>query len=439
MSTLVFVDPEISTQADRAQSSRVPVSLPEDPYEAIRQAYLVGTDTESEPFEGDAETLESPHTIAPPICRDEESEGSGTSGVRSTSSDSTGPFFLDHPLTHTTPVWVSILRRTARMAVRVLPAISHGLSAGIAEVEAMSDLAFRRRFRSSYDSSPSPNLPVRKRYRGTSKIILDTNSEEDEKVEESSDSDSVSEDEEDEHLIAEDEDPATGDEGPGMRVESCGLDDKGHRVESDGRGVEGPRVSVREDHVYSTFEVGQGSGFAPEPDRSKRVSASRQPTLTTWTDLKDNMVYIDVPTYSPPAQTPPSPEWSPTSHVATSIPTIPVDEDQFIEVGSQLELYRSILQDHTHRLDAMPPTLFAEIDKDERTIVTFGALWRPALALEVWAGRVDNRMTDMSRAGYDNHRLVHNMLLEQTILQRDLQEMRGHVTALEQERDRKER
>ncbi|GKG18214.1 hypothetical protein Tco_0372512, partial [Tanacetum coccineum] len=45
----------------------------------------------------------------------------------------------------------------------------------------------------------------------------------------------------------------------------------------------------------------------------ERVSASRQPTLTTWTDPEDGMVYIDVPAYLPPAlavQTPPSPEWS---------------------------------------------------------------------------------------------------------------------------------
>ncbi|GJX59266.1 hypothetical protein Tco_0290656 [Tanacetum coccineum] len=56
MSTLVFVGPEISTHADGAQSSRVPVPLPEDPYEAIRHAYLVGTDTESEPFEDPVET-----------------------------------------------------------------------------------------------------------------------------------------------------------------------------------------------------------------------------------------------------------------------------------------------------------------------------------------------------------------------------------------------
>ncbi|GJS05056.1 hypothetical protein Tco_0321564 [Tanacetum coccineum] len=51
MSTPVFVDPESSTQADEAQSSRVQVPLSEDPYEAIRHAYLVGTDTESEPIE----------------------------------------------------------------------------------------------------------------------------------------------------------------------------------------------------------------------------------------------------------------------------------------------------------------------------------------------------------------------------------------------------
>nr|GEU97356.1 hypothetical protein [Tanacetum cinerariifolium] len=87
----------------------------------------------------------------------------------------------------------------------------------------------------------------------------------------------------------------------------------------------------------------------------------------------------------------------------------------------------------------MPPTLFAEIDRDERTDVMFGGLWRPVLALKAWAGRFDTRMTDMSRAGYDDHRLVHDMLLQQTILQRELQEMRGRVTALEQERDRRER
>nr|GFB57957.1 hypothetical protein [Tanacetum cinerariifolium] len=71
-------------------SSRVPPPFPEDPYEAIRKACLVETDTEFETYEDpiDIETLESPHTVAsptplsdstPPACHAEESEDSDTS------------------------------------------------------------------------------------------------------------------------------------------------------------------------------------------------------------------------------------------------------------------------------------------------------------------------------------------------------------------------
>ncbi|GKG53828.1 hypothetical protein Tco_0555228, partial [Tanacetum coccineum] len=74
----------------------------------------------------------------------------------------------------------------------------------------------------------------------------------------------------------------------------------------------------------------------------------------------------------------------------------------------------------------------------ERASMTFRALWRPVLALEAWAGRLDARMASVSQAGYDDHRLVHELLVHQTALQRELQEMRGRVTALEQERDRRE-
>ncbi|GKE96897.1 hypothetical protein Tco_1581752, partial [Tanacetum coccineum] len=245
------------------------------------------------------------------------------------------------------------------MAVRVPLVMSSGLSASMAEAAAMLESAFHKRFRSSYESSPSlspPDLPSRKRYRGTSELVVDSeedDDEEDEETEESMDSDSVSKDAEDEGPTAEDEDPAAGDEGLTAGVESLGmddesysLDDNGHGIESDGLGLEeeeeeaipkgqqqaapvvGTAVSaplglgyralrrqelaLEEDHVYSTFEVGQGSGSAPEFERPERVSASRQPTLTTWIDPEDSMVYIDVPTYPPPAppvQTPPLPEW----------------------------------------------------------------------------------------------------------------------------------
>nr|GEZ36181.1 hypothetical protein [Tanacetum cinerariifolium] len=77
------------------------------------------------------------------------------------------------------------------------------------------------------------------------------------------------------------------------------------------KGVKVPRVSVRGGSCIQYILGSQGSGSAPEPERSERVSASRHPTLTRWIDPEDGMVYIDVPTYpppAPPAQTPPSPE-----------------------------------------------------------------------------------------------------------------------------------
>ncbi|GKD45108.1 hypothetical protein Tco_1269753, partial [Tanacetum coccineum] len=197
-----------------------------------------------------------------------------------------------------------------------------------------------------------------------------------------------------------------------------------------------------------------------------RELAIWQPTLTTWIDLEDAPSAVPSPISSPMISlTVPSPI---SSLVSTPTATIPVDEDHFIEIGAQLELYGGILQDHTQRLDAMPPTLFANINRDvrelytrsgvvrdkifsqryrfrslkleqERTAMTFGALWRPMLALEAWAGYVDTLMTDMSREGYDDHRLIHDMLVQKATLQRELQEMRGRVTALKQEREHRER
>ncbi|GKE02616.1 hypothetical protein Tco_1390599, partial [Tanacetum coccineum] len=195
MSTLVFVDLEISTQANGAQSSRVLVPLLEDPYKAIRQAYLDGTNTESEPFEDpvETETPESPYTIAPPTSLPES----------------------------TPPTLVPILRRTTCMVVHVPPAMSLGLFASMADVAAMFDSAFCKRFRSFYKSLPSsspPDLPLRKRYRGTSELVED-DEEEDREIEESLNSDYVSEDAQDEGPTAEDEDPDAGDEGHAARDE----------------------------------------------------------------------------------------------------------------------------------------------------------------------------------------------------------------------------
>ncbi|GJS87959.1 hypothetical protein Tco_0770595 [Tanacetum coccineum] len=245
MSTPVFVDPEISTQGDGAQSSRVPVPLPEDPYEAI----------------------------TPPTS----------------------------PPESTPPTLVPILCSIAHMAVRVPPAMSPGLSTSMAEVVVMFESAFRKRFRSSYESSSSsspPDLPLQKRYRGTFELVEDDD-EEDTDIEESLHSDSVSEDE---GPTAEDEDPASG---------TRFL-------------LRGTRALGRRRRLYLRVSR-DGSGSAPESERPKRVSASKHPTLTTWTDSKDGMVYIDVPAYpspAPPIQTPPSPEWSSRSLPISPAPSI---------------------------------------------------------------------------------------------------------------------
>ncbi|GJW82883.1 hypothetical protein Tco_0156028 [Tanacetum coccineum] len=78
MSTPAYVDSKTITQADEAQSFRVPVPLPDDPYVAVRQAY-----EEFEAFEPSGTTTISSHS--------------------SVSSDSTAPLSPDHPLTHVSP------------------------------------------------------------------------------------------------------------------------------------------------------------------------------------------------------------------------------------------------------------------------------------------------------------------------------------------------
>ncbi|GJX60718.1 hypothetical protein Tco_0292108 [Tanacetum coccineum] len=435
----VWSYPNFSALAGRPFSSQVPVPLLEDPYEAIRQAYFDGTDTESEPFEDpiDIETPESPLAIAPPV-----------------------------PLSESTPpVLVPILRKTACIAVHVPHAMSSGLSASLAEVAAMSESALCKRFWSSYESLSSmspPDLPLRKRYHGTSELVEDSEEEEDKEIEESMDSDTVSKDAEDEGPTAEVEDPTTEDEdhtakdegltmgvkGPGMNDksyglddeghgrddESRGIDDEGHSVESDGLGLEeeeeavpggqqqaapvvGTTVSaplglgygalrrrelaLDEGDVYRTFEVGQGSGSAPQSERPKRVSAFRQPTLTTWTDPEDGMIYIDIPNYPPPLlplQTPPSPEWT------SATPTTVEAEGFLTELVTQVEMQWGLIRDHAIRLEEFLPSRFKRSleYEQEKVAVTFGAIWRPLHLAEERRARLElTEVVDGMRRGQE--------------------------------------
>ncbi|GKB10682.1 hypothetical protein Tco_0844605, partial [Tanacetum coccineum] len=307
----------------------------------LQLAYLVETDTESEPFKDpvETETPESPHIVAsptllpgstPPTRHAEESEDSDT---------------------------------TARMAMCVLSMMSHSLSASIAEVAAMSDSAFLE------DEEEEDE------------------EEEDEKLEESSDFDSKSEDAEDEGPTAEDEGPAVGDEGltagdegPIMRVKSLNLG--GDKVVPEGQ----QRTTL----VMETA-VGQGSGSVPEPERLERVSTLRQPTLTTWIDPKDGREYIDVPAYPPRAplvQTPPSPEWSSGLLPVSPSPAMAEAEGFLTELGARVKMQGGLIHDHTVRLGKLSPALFERYDRDIRELFTRSEA-RPVLALESWAGQTD--------------------------------------------------
>ncbi|GJV85085.1 hypothetical protein Tco_1524983 [Tanacetum coccineum] len=279
--------------------------------------YLVGTDAESELFEDTVETEapESPHTIAPPTSLPDS----------------------------TPPTLVPILRRTTRMVVRVPPAMSPGLFASMAEVAAMSDSAFCKRFRSSYESSPSLSpldLPLRKPYQGMSELVEDDDEEEDDEEEkdEEEDEDIEREPLRDEGLIA-------GDEGPGIRVESLSLG---------------------------------GDEVVPE--------GQQRATLVVETAVAPSIVPLPISSPMIPLTVP-----SPVASPATA-----EIEGSLTELGTRVEIQGGLIRDHTVRLEELSPALFErDIIKESRAesrigfVVTFRAIWRPVLALESWTGQTD--------------------------------------------------
>nr|GEX26784.1 hypothetical protein [Tanacetum cinerariifolium] len=226
LSTSVFVDLEISTYADEAQSSRVPVPFLEDPYEAIRQACLVKMDIESKPFEDpvETETPESPYIVA-----------SLTS------------------LPDSTPTTCHA-EETARMVVRVPPMMSPGLSASIAE--------------------PS---------RGTSELAEDEE-EEDEEVEESLDFDSESEDAEDKGPTVDDEGPAAGDEGLAAGSEGLVTRERGEHLGLGYRVLRRQEIASREGQIPNVFEVAPST--VPSPTSSSMIPLTISSTVASPTTAK---------------------------------------------------------------------------------------------------------------------------------------------------------
>ncbi|GKE84143.1 hypothetical protein Tco_1557885, partial [Tanacetum coccineum] len=274
--------------------------------------------------------------------------------------------------------------------------------------------------------------------------------ENEEEVDESLDSDSKSEDAEDEGPTAEDEGPTAEDEGPTAEDEGPAAGDDGLAA-----GDEGPGLSVE--------SLGLGGDEAvPE-------------------DQEDGRAYIDVPAYPPPApsvQTPPSPEWSfgslpvsltpfnaPSPILSPTIPlTVPSPiaspataeaEGLLTELRAQVEMHEGLIYDHTVRLGELSPALFERYDRDigelftrsgavrdeifsqryrlrsleheqERVAMTFGAIWRPVLALESWAGQTDAQRVALWHAISDTqmeNRELRLQIIEEMRVRLDLAEI----------------
>nr|GEU69099.1 hypothetical protein [Tanacetum cinerariifolium] len=303
----------------------MPTPLLDDPYVVVRQAHIVDTDTESGPVEDLRETeVPQPLLVVPlpvpssddlhlivgqaytPATVDMESEPEEapseieefeayepsytriTSSHSSYSSDSIAPLSPDHPLTQTlpthTPTRISFHCKTARMAVRTQPTLSSGMSARIAEAAALSPFLFHKRYRSFYETpspSLSPTLPIRKRYRGTSELIEDT---------------------EDESLDSDTDREGSEDEGPGLEEEEAASEGQQQAVPVEDTVVDEPLGLGYEALRRHELVVGEGE-----------MPSTFEPTLVTWVDPGDGRVYTDILTYVPPVapvRTPPSSEWS---------------------------------------------------------------------------------------------------------------------------------
>ncbi|GKG38793.1 hypothetical protein Tco_0460505, partial [Tanacetum coccineum] len=62
--------------------------------------------------------------------------------------------------------------------------------------------------------------------------------------------------------------------------------------------------------------------------------------------------------------------------------------------GSSSQDAGGLILDHVVRLEELSHALFERYDRSleyeqERVAVTFGAIWRPVLALESWVGQMD--------------------------------------------------
>nr|GEY67214.1 hypothetical protein [Tanacetum cinerariifolium] len=257
-----------------------------DDAKSFRQTHLVNTNTQSDLEEAPLKVEEFQLLVSRAPLTDEEFEVLEPSDTRITSLHSS--------------------------AYRIPPHHSR-----IVKAAALSLSSFRKRYKSYYKTpspSSSPTLPIRKRYQGTSEIILDTETED-----ESSDSDAKRD--------------CLEDEGNGLEDHGLGSDEVGHGLEDEGPGLEEQEEEAApegQQHVVLVVDT------AIDEPLGLRYRALRCHELALGEGLVPNTFEVDKA----------------------------LDEDQF------LELHESIVHDHMQCLDALPPTLFEGYDRDLRELYT---------------------------------------------------------------------
>ncbi|GKE76356.1 hypothetical protein Tco_1542476 [Tanacetum coccineum] len=128
--------------------------------------------------------------------------------------------------------------------------------------------------------------------------------------------------------------------------------------------------------------------------------------------------------------------------VTTPATAIAVDKDEFLEVRAQLELYRSILHDHTQRLDALPPTLLEGMGWDitelyDRSATVREEIHSQCFRLGSWNVRRSMLLSLLVPYGdqYKDQREIHALRMQHAADEHEMQELRECVAALERRMD----
>ncbi|GJU72607.1 hypothetical protein Tco_1264012 [Tanacetum coccineum] len=220
----------------------------------------------------------------------------------------------------------------------------------------MSPSSFCKRYIPSHKTpSPSslPTLPLRKRYRGISELIVDTESE---------------------SLESASEREGSKDGVPDMEEEETTIEGQQQAVPVVDTAADGPlglgygalrhhELALGEGPVPSTFMVGQSSRTVPDQQMADGTLTPRTPACTTWIDPKGGTIYLDIkvdPRSYVPVQSfsvsdqsisspihillspgcSPSPSLEPPvipSLVSTLVSAEPVDESFLAELGAHIK------------------------------------------------------------------------------------------------------